>query len=149
MNFILFIVISFIYITSLALIDGLFNRLIFREIKQFPYESKEKKNIYQLPEWKYIGLILLIVLPIIIPIITTYALGEIIYTIIYLILLLLIQWDVIFGKLVFNKWLGDTPSICLPYIGWIQQGIVKTIIIRLILSAILIYILLTMYPTRL
>ena len=47
-------------------------------------------------------------------------------------ILAVIDWDIIFGKIVFNKWFGDLPSICLPVISWIHFKLLPTIIIRLL-----------------
>lgn len=137
-----FIILSAIYVTSLAIVDGLFNRLIFRQDSAKPYESKAKHSIYQLPEWHYVGLIFLVVLPIILPLSASYLLGGLKYTLIYTIILLIVQWDVIFGKLVFHDWWGDTPSISLPYVGWLSFPLRLIILIRWA-SAIALGIILT------
>ncbi len=138
MNIYLFIIVSSLYIVSLALIDGLFNRLIFRDIKKLPYESKEKAVIYQLPEWRYIGVFFLVVLPVLIPLIVSYFLGGLQYVLVYLAVLLFWQWDVIFGKLVFEDWFGDSPSIALPFVGWLKFNIFVVIGVRLVLFGIVV-----------
>lgn len=135
-----FILLSAIYTALLAITDGLFNRLVFREIKDEPYESAKKQAIYKSWEWRYIGLIFLIVLPIIIPGIAAYFLGGVKFVLIYLAVFSLIQWDVIFGKLVFNNWLGDSPSIALPYFGWFKFDIKGIIVFRTLLFLVLILI---------
>lgn len=129
---------SLIYLTSLAVVDGIFNRLVFREKRKLPYSSLEKKEIYQLWEWRAVGLILLLLLPIVLPSLTAYLLGGVSYLLIYLILLLLLPWDLIFGALVFDDILGDRPSIALPYLGWISLPLWLVMAIRLILALILI-----------
>ncbi len=132
----IFITISALYVTCLALVDGLFNRLVFRNNRALPYHSRVKQEIFSRSEWQYIGLILLIVLPVIIPIIISYVIGGIQYVCVYLAVLMFIQWDVIFGKLVFDNWWGDTPSIALPWVGWISNDLRRVIVIRFIFFVI-------------
>lgn len=67
--------------------------------------------------------------------------GGIEYVLVYILILAIIDWDIIFGKLVFNKWFGDLPSICLPFAGWIHFKLLPTIIIRLIVAILIISIL--------
>ncbi len=138
-----FTVISTLYLLFLAAVDGLFNRLIFRENSDKPYESKEKQAIYELPQWRYIGLIFLLILPILLPLSVSYLIGGLRYVLIYTIILLSVQWDMIFGKLVFNNWWGDTPSISLPYLGWLSFPLRLTILVRLCLAVALSLLLLS------
>ncbi len=137
-----FILCSVIYVCSLAVIDGVFNRLVFRENRKLSYFSPKKRQVYQMSGWKVIGIVLLIVLPLIIPIAVSFALGGIKFVLIYLIVFTLIDWDIIFGKLVFDNWLGDTPSIALPKIGWKHIDLKKSILIRVIFLIILTILLL-------
>lgn len=64
---------------------------------------------------------------------------------VYWIVLLLVQWDVIFGKLVFDDWLGDSPSICLPKVGWLSFSLQLVIAGRIILAAILGFVYLQVF----
>lgn len=136
MNNLLFITSSALYVTSLAAIDGIFNRLIFRNNRALPYEHIIKRKIYSLPEWQYIGIILLIILPLLLPLFVSYSHGGLSHALTYLIVLLLIQWDMIFGKIVFNDWFGDKPSIALPYLGWVSFSLKLVIITRLMLATL-------------
>lgn len=136
----IFITISALYVTCLALVDGLFNRLVFRNNRVLPYHSRVKQEIFSRSEWQYIGLVLLIVLPVIIPTIISYVIGGIQYVYVYLAVLMFIQWDVIFGKLVFDNWWGDTPSIALPWIGWISNDLRRVIVIRMMFCLFFSYL---------
>lgn len=141
MNNLIFITISVVYISALSLVDGIFNRLVFRENRKLSYFSKVKQEIYKMWEWKAIGVILLIVLPIILPLIISYLIGGAHLVLLYIIILCLVPWDIIFGKLVFDDWLGDTSSIALPFFGWKHISLNKTMVIR-IFSAIILFLLL-------
>lgn len=134
----IFIILSTLYVTSLAIIDGLYNRLVFREKRKLSYFSPQKKIIYKYWEWRVIGVIFLIFLPIILPSVIAYLIGGIFFVTLYWVVLLLIPWDIIFGALVFNNWFGDTPSIALPFYGWINLSLSKVMIVRLILTIVLI-----------
>lgn len=138
---IIFIIASMIYVTSLAVVDALVNRLIFRENHKFSYFSPEKEKIYKMKEWQWYCFLFLIVLPIVIPVTLSYLIGGPQYILIYVLVFVLIDWDIIFGKVVFDKWFGDLPSICLPFVGWIHFKIVPTIIIRLVLAILILLIL--------
>ncbi len=131
--------ISAVYIVCLALVDGLFNRLVFREKRALPYESEYKQIIYSLWEWKAIGVIFLIFLPIVLPCWISYLIGGMQVVYMYLIVLLVVPWDVLFGKIVFNRWLADTPSIALPYVGWVSVSLRWVTIIRLGLFVVLLF----------
>jgi hypothetical protein len=135
---ILFIIISVVYIISIAIVDGAFNRLIFREHRTKPYHSPEKQQILGMWEWKVVGLLYLLVIPVIIPTIVSYALGGLYYAMIYLTVFCVIQWDVIFGKIVFGHWLGDTPHMALPLIGWFTMPLLKAVQLRLVLAIVLL-----------
>lgn len=117
-NEMIFILISIFYVISLAILDGVFNRLVFRENRKLSYFSETKQRIYKLNEWKYIGLILLVILPIILPTILILFCLNLRYFLLYLVVLVSVPWDNIFGKVVFDDWFGDTPSIALPIVGW-------------------------------
>ena len=139
------IIIACLYNISLALVDSLFNRLIFKKDRRLPYHSSLKKEIYLLPEWRYIGLIHLIILPVVMPSTLAYILGGFRYVLVYLIICLVIQWDLIFGHVVFDHWLADTPSIALPKIGWLSFPLAATVFIRLILAIALAFVYFYLY----
>lgn len=126
-----FVVISALYVCTLSLIDGLFNRLIFRSKRALPYTSPFKQRIYKRKEWRAIGVLLLIVLPLILPLSIAFLVGGVPYMVLYAIALLLVPWDIIFGRLVFNDYWGDTPSIALPYVGWLQINLALNMFLRL------------------
>ncbi|KKP47624.1 MAG: hypothetical protein UR39_C0003G0027 [Candidatus Woesebacteria bacterium GW2011_GWA1_33_30] len=128
----LFVFASSVYVTSLAIIDGLVNRLIFRENSKLSYFSAEKQEIYKRKEWFWYCFLFLIILPFVIPTIFSFLIGGIQYVLVYILILAVIDWDIIFGKIVFDKWFGDLPSICLPFIGWVHFKLLPTIIIRLL-----------------
>ena len=54
---------------------------------------------------------------------------------------LLVNWDVIFGRIVFDDWLGDTPSMKLFRLGWIHTSIWVSIGARLACAAGVAYVL--------
>lgn len=144
MDDISFWVISAVYVSLLAIVDGVFNRLIFRAHRTLPYDSLHKSKIYTLPEWRYIGVILLFILPAVLPLPISYALGGWPKVIEYLIILMLVQWDIIFGKIVFDDWWGDSPSIALPYFGWfsfpLKYIVLGRILVATVLAITLLYI---------
>ncbi|KKR87985.1 MAG: hypothetical protein UU32_C0002G0010 [Candidatus Woesebacteria bacterium GW2011_GWB1_41_10] len=133
---VLFILTSALYVTSLAVIDGLVNKLIFRSNSTLSYFSKEKREIYKMKEWYWYCFLFLIILPFVVPIALSYLIGGLQYIFVYILVLVIIDWDIIFGKLVFNKWFGDLPSICLPYFGWIHFKLLPTIVVRLIVVVV-------------
>lgn len=110
-----FVIFSIIYSAACAILDGLANRLIFRQNRKLSYFHPIKKSIYQLPEWTGFCMILLIFMGLVAPIAASFAMGGIQYVYLYLAIFCLIHWDMIFGKLVFDDWLGDLPSIRLPF----------------------------------
>src|SRR3989338_1836038 len=134
----IFIILSILYLISLATIDGLFNRLVFKEKRKLSYSSSYKKNIYKKWEWKIIGIIFLIFLPLILPSVIAYMSGGITLVTTYWIIFLLVPWDMIFGALVFDNCFDDTPSIALPFYGWVNLPLWLVIIIRIILAIFLI-----------
>jgi hypothetical protein len=138
MNETIFSVISVLYLVSLALIDGLFNRLIFRDSRTCSYSSEDKKEIYKQWEWKAIGVIFLVFLPIILPSLISYLIGGVSLMVLYWAILLLVPWDMFFGALVFDDWFGDTPSIALPIVGWVSVPLLTTMIVRVSLAVLLI-----------
>lgn len=141
MSPLIFSIVSISYLLALAIIDATFNRLVFREHASLPYGSTTKQAIYRLPEWKIIGVLLLLYLPVILPSILSFLLGGIKYLLLYLTILCLTPWVSIFGKIVFGDWTGDTPSIALPFIGWIQTPLSKNIYSRCLLASLLTYLL--------
>ena len=142
-NEMIFILISIFYVISLAILDGVFNRLVFRENRKLSYFSETKQRIYKLNEWKYIGLILLVILPIILPTILILFCLNLRYFLLYLVVLVSVPWDNIFGKIVFDDWFGDTPSIALPIVGWQHFFLNKTLVLRFV-ALIILLILLTL-----
>jgi len=137
MNETVFVILSTLYLISLAIIDGLFNRLVFRQSRKLSYFSPIKQKIYHNWEWRAVGVILLIVLPVVLPSAAAFLLGGN-YLKLYWIVLLLVQWDMIFGALVFDDWFGDQPSIALPVIGWMNFPLLPVVISRAILALLLI-----------
>lgn len=133
-----FLLFAFLYNLSLAAIDGLFNRLIFRDIRKLSHFSSSKQKIYHLPEWGYIGLIFLILIGIVFPTLASYFFAGWKFVFLYQAVYWLSPWDYIFGKLVFSDWLGDTPSLKIPWIGWIHLSLLQYTIIRLVLGAVFI-----------
>lgn len=129
-----FITISTIYVTTLAVIDSMVNRLIFRENYKLSYFSPTKQTIYKRPEWTLYCFLFLIILPVVIPVLVSYSLGGIKSVITYVLIFAVVDWDIIFGKIVFNDWFGDFPSICLPKIGWVHFKLWPTIVIRLVIT---------------
>ncbi|MBI3380112.1 hypothetical protein HY029_05135, partial [Candidatus Gottesmanbacteria bacterium] len=123
---IVFIITSTIYISSLIIVDGMFNRLIFRSHRKLSYFSLKKQKILKRWEWKVIGVLYLIVIPLIIPCFVIYEFLGWRYILLYLIIFSVIHWDLLFGQIVFNSWFADTPSIALPFLGWNHFSIKQT-----------------------
>lgn len=138
MNEVYFIILSVLYITALAAVDGLFNRLVFGNKRKLSYFSKEKQRIYKQWEWRVIGIIFLIILPIVLPSLAAYLFGGLKYVTLYWIIVLLVPWDVVFGALVFDDWFGDSPSIALPILGWMNFPLLNVMIVRLLLAVVLV-----------
>ncbi len=134
-----FIILSALYNVILAIIDGCFNRLVFRENKALPYAADAKQKIYNsyLREWTMIGVLLLLVLPVFLPVGMLLLFAGLKYTIAYLIGMLVVQWDMIFGKIVFDSWTADTPTICYPFIGWRSYPLRFIVPARFICAAVL------------
>ena len=97
-----------------------------------------KKEIYTRAEWTGFCFILLIFLGIVAPSLVGLAIGGVNYLFLFLALFCLVHWDMIFGKLVFDNWLGDLPSIRLPIVGWLHVPLWQTTLGRLILGLIFI-----------
>ena len=138
MNEAIVVILSALYVMSLVIVDAYFNRLIFRTQRKLSYFSPEKQRIYSHWEWKVIGAALLIFLPILLPSTVAYLVGGIHYTTLYLIVLMLIPWDILFGRIVFDDWFGDTPSIAVPYLGWKHTPLWKITTVRLGLAIMLL-----------
>lgn len=143
----IFIIIAVIYNILLAISDSLVNRLIFRDNHKLSYFSPEKQIIYRRSEWVIYCTIFLIILPIILPVIIAYLIGGLKFVLIYLLILTLVEWDMIFGKIVFNNWFGDLPSICLPKIGWLHFKLWPTIVVRLLIALIILFFYLQLNKT--
>ncbi len=133
--------VAIIYVVCLAIVDGVFNRLVFLENRHFEYEHPSKERIYKLREWRYLGLILLFVLPCLLPSVVAWVIGGIHYVMVYWIVLCLVQWDLIFGKILFNNWWGDTPSIFLPWLGRFWLPLKIAIWFRLLMVMGIVYLL--------
>ena len=131
-----FVLFSILYVITCAATDGVINRLTFREHVDEPYTSSWKKKIYKRSEWTFIGILLLILIGFLYPSIASFAIGGIKYVFIFLAIFSFVSWDIIFGKIVFNNWLGDSPSIKLPGIGWIQVTLKKSLILRAIFGVL-------------
>lgn len=137
MNEVILVMLSILYLTSLAVVDGLFNRLVFRNKRKLSYFSEYKQHIYKRWEWKAIGIIFLIILPVVLPSFTAFIVGGFSFVTLYWVVLLVVPWDIIFGRLVFDDWFGDRPSIALPFYGWINLPLWPSIIIRVVLAVFL------------
>ncbi len=135
-----FVLLSSLYVVSLAVVDGLFNRLVFRRKRKFPYFSFFKQSIYKKWEWRAIGVVFLIFLGVVWPTFISYLAGGISLAILYLIVFFLIPWDIIFGILVFDDPWGDMPSIAIPFHGWINFSFWSFAIIRIIIVLLLILV---------
>ena len=125
------------YLTCLAVVDGLFNRLIFREDRKLSYTHQNKIEIYARWEWKYIGIFYLLFLGLGLPIMTSFFLGGVRYVEGYLLIFALFQWDVIFGKMVFNDWWADEPSIFLPKFGRVWMSLGTWISLNLVIAVVI------------
>lgn len=132
MKLFFFLLISMLHVTLCALTDAWFNRLIFRELSLLPVRSREKKAIYDLPEWKFITLFFLIGISVVVPVLFALLLGGWRYVLLYGVIFLLIQWDVIFGHVLMGDWLGDIPAMKLPGIGWLRIPLPLVIALRLV-----------------
>lgn len=134
-----FLIVSGAHVTFCALTDGYFNRLIFRELSPLPVLSSEKKPIYDRKEWIYISIFFLIGIGVVIPCCFAYLIGGLSYVLLYLAVLMLIQWDVIFGKVLMGDWFGDLPAMKVPKLGWIRLNLKLAIAIRVITAIILVW----------
>jgi len=135
-----FLILSGLHVTFCALTDGYFNRLIFRELSPLPVLSEAKKPIYDRREWVFISVFFLIGIAIVIPCGFAYLIGGLGYVLMYIVVLLVIQWDVIFGKILMGDWFGDLPAMKVPKLGWLRFNIKLVVIIRLVAAAILVWL---------
>lgn len=132
-----FLVTSGLHVTLCALTDGYFNRLIFRELSPLPVRSNEKRPIYDRKEWVYISVFFLIGIAVVIPSCFAYLIGGLGYVLLYIVVLLLIQWDVIFGRILMGDWFGDLPAMKVPKLGWVRLNLKMAILVRVVAAVIL------------
>ena len=135
-----FVVLSFLYVVACAVTDGMFNRLIFREIRTFSYFSEEKKPIYERTEWIFVSFFFLIFIGFIAPVLASYAIGGMKYVFIFLAVFCFTSWDLIFGRIVFDDWFGDIPSMKLPIKGWLHTPLKQNLMVRGVLGFICLLI---------
>ena len=135
----LFAAFATLYVVACAATDGLFNSLIFREHRRLSYFSTEKRLIYLRGEWSWISVLFLVYLGFVAPSLASLAIGGLRYLFVFWLIFLLVNWDVIFGRIVFDDWLGDTPSMKLFGLGWIHTSIWVSIGARLVLAAAIAY----------
>lgn len=140
MSVLSFILFSIVYVVACAITDGEGNRLIFRRHTREPYSSKWKRRLFKKKEWAIEGLFFLIFIGVVAPVVASYAIGGLKYVFIFLAIESFISWDVIFGKIVFNNWFADTPSIKLPVIGWIHISLKSSLVMRLVLGLMFVYL---------
>jgi hypothetical protein len=136
MKLTLFIVLAALYVAACAATDGLFNRLIFREHRRLPHDSTEKRLVYLRGEWSWISLVFLLYLGLVAPSLASWAIGGTRYVLVFWVVFLLVHWNVIVGRLVFDRWFGDTPGMKLGALGWIRTSAWVSVIGRLILAVI-------------
>lgn len=134
-----FLILSGMHATFCALTDGYFNRLIFRELSPLPVLSAEKKPIYDRKEWIYISIFFLVGIGVVIPSCFSYLIGGFSYMLLYLAVLMLVQWDVIFGKVLMGDWFGDLPAMKVPKLGWIRLNLKVAISIRIAIAVALVW----------
>jgi hypothetical protein len=96
---VVFIILAVIFQISLACVDAFFNRMIRNNIE----------NWEDLDDYHWITLFLLFFCTFI-PVGMIWMISEF-HALIYGICYCIVQWDVIFGRIVYGKWLGDTPSM--------------------------------------
>jgi hypothetical protein len=123
----------------------MFNRLIFREIRKASYFSEEKKPIYERNEWVFVTFFFLIFLGFIAPVAGSYAIGGMKYVFVFLAVFCFTSWDLIFGRIVFDDWFGDIPSMKVPVRGWIHTPLKQNLCVRGALGALCVLILLIFY----
>ena len=136
MKLFLFVVVSALFTAAVAATDGFFNRLIFREHRTKSYFSDEKQEIYKRWEWNAISILFLIFIPVVVPVLASYAIGGWDYVLFYLLVFLLVDWDMIFGRIVFDDWFGDIPSMKLPGIGWLHTPLWPNVATRGVLALV-------------
>ncbi len=137
-----FVVLSFLYVVACAVTDGMFNRLIFREVRTASYFSEEKRLIYERNEWISVTFCFLIFIGFIAPVLASYAIGGMKYVFIFLTVFCFTSWDVIFGRIVFDDWFGDIPSMKLPFVGWFHTPLKQNLYGRGVLGTLCLLIVL-------
>lgn len=145
MSMLWFLVLSFLYVVACAVTDGMFNRLIFREIRTCSYFSEEKKPIYARNEWVAVTFCFLIFIGFIAPVLASYAIGGMEYVFAFLAVFCFTSWDLIFGRIVFDDWFGDIPSMKLPIYGWLHTPLKQNLYVRAALGTLCVLIVLIAY----
>ncbi|MFN7950828.1 MAG: hypothetical protein U0610_03805 [bacterium] len=145
MKLVLFVLFATLYVIACAATDGLFNRLVFREHRRLSYFSTEKRLIYLRGEWSWISVLFLLYLGLVAPSLASFAIGGVRYLLVFWLIFALVNWDVIFGRIVFDDWLGDLPSMKLFRLGWIHTSIWVSIGVRLALAGVIAFALARWY----
>lgn len=96
---VLFIIMAVLLQICLACIDGFFNRMIRNHI-----EDWEKFSEFEWITW------FLLVGCTFLPALMIWTISEF-HALIYGISFCIVQWDLIFGRIVYGGWTNDTPSI--------------------------------------
>ncbi len=117
MLIILFIIIAVLYHISLACIDAFFNKMIRRNIKDWE----------NLPEFEWITVFLLIGGSFI-PLAMLWIISPF-HAIVYGICFCFVQWDLIFGKIVYGEWFKDQPMLKVRG-KWRKISLVRVILLR-------------------
>lgn len=132
MELIIFIIVSVYFQITLACIDSFFNKMIRKNV-----EDWEK-----LPEYGWITFFLLgggtFIPPALLWIISPF------HAIVYGICFCFVQWDLIFGKIVYGEWLKDQPMMKIGK-KWRKIGLGKVLIIRALVGTSLLATLLIWY----
>ena len=134
-----FLVLSAAHVTFCALTDAYFNRLIFRELSHYPVRSEQKRPIYERGEWVYVSIFFLIGIAVVIPCGFAYLIGGLSYVLLYLAVLAIVQWDIIFGKVLMGDWFADLPAMKVPKLGWIRLNLAAWVAARMVIAAVLIW----------
>jgi hypothetical protein len=125
---ILFVILSVVFQTCIALVDAFFNKMIRTNIE----------NWENLDEFKWITIFLLggftFLPPAIIILISPF------YGILYGICFCFVPWDIFFGKIVYGKWFADTPSLKIGS-KWYKMKLWKAIVLRILIGIGLIVLL--------
>ncbi len=144
MNNLSLTILAFVYLFCLSIVDSLFNRLIFGSDRALPYSHPKKATIYAKWEWGFIGIFFILMTGLLLPMALSFVLGGIRMVGWYLIIFGIFQWDIVFGKLVFDNWWGDQPSIFLPKIGRLWFPLSTWILIKFVvfvgMGLLLIYL---------